>query len=250
VFFFLSKTLDVLLDPLWWWLIALVVGGALVLRGRVRAGVGVAATGAGLLLVFALPPVAQGLWSGLEADAERTFDPTRTYATVVLLGGTINPVGSTPTEIAWNDNADRLLVVFDLLRTEKVARAIVSGGPLREGLGTEGELLRAQLLAWGIDPSRVVAETQARNTAENARYARQLLQPGDAGSLLVVTSAFHVVRAQRSFRAVGLEPHFLPVDYRARVRGGSWVPRTGALQMSAEAVRELAGRWIYRLTGV
>jgi uncharacterized SAM-binding protein YcdF (DUF218 family) len=59
----------------------------------------------------------------------------------------------------------------------------------------------------------------------------------------------HGPRALGSFRAAGLSPDLLPVDVRGNGKSGSWLPRATALDRSTEALRELAGRWVYRAVG-
>ncbi len=174
-----------------------------------------------------------------------------TYDVVVLLGGTVAALGATREQVSWGDNVDRLTVTFDLLRAGAARHVIVSGGQLREGLPTEAEYLARQLEAWGIDPTRIIVESKARNTAENARLSKALIDERGFRSVLVVTSAFHMPRSEACFRAVGLEPDLLPVDYRMRAPGADshWFPRSIALAESSLAIREFAGRFIYRLTG-
>jgi len=60
-----------------------------------------------------------------------------------------------------------------------------------------------------------------------------------------------MTRAQGCFRAVGLEPDTLPVDFRMREPAAwdAWFPRTRYLYESSEALREFSGRLVYRLTG-
>jgi hypothetical protein len=51
---------------------------------------------------------------------------------------------------------------------------------------------------------------------------------------------------------VGLRPDTLPVDVRsssAPLRRMSWLPRAGNLSQSTDALRELAGRVVYRRRG-
>ncbi|MCA2978791.1 MAG: YdcF family protein, partial [Myxococcaceae bacterium] len=86
---------------------------------------------------------------------------------------------------------------------------------------------------------------------ENAEKSKALVTARGFSSVLVVTSAFHMPRAQGCFRAVGLEPSVLPVDFRMRApeADGHWLPRAGYFGDSAQALRELFGRFTYRLTG-
>ena len=56
-------------------------------------------------------------------------------------------------------------------------------------------------------------------------------------------------RALGCFEQAGLHPDVLPVDYRAGEGGVGWVPRAGSLAVSSAALRELAGRAVYRMMG-
>ncbi len=251
MFFFLSKTLDVLLDPWWWGVVPLALSGPLFWRGRRRAGSVAVSAGLLVLVLFSLPAVANRLWHSLEAGATNTFKADTTYDAVVLLGGAVTAEGTTPEQVSWGHNVDRLTVTFELLKRGKVRYAIVSGGVFREGLPTEAEYLARQLEAWGIESSRIIVEPKALNTKENASYSKAIIEARGLQSVLMLTSAFHMSRALGCFRAVGLEPDTLPVDYRMRDPDAwdPWMPRTRYLYESAEALREFSGRLVYRLTG-
>jgi uncharacterized SAM-binding protein YcdF (DUF218 family) len=67
-----------------------------------------------------------------------------------------------------------------------------------------------------------------------------------------VTSASHEPRAVGCFRAVGLDVDTLPVDYHSydpSQTRGSFIPRADKLADSVAALRELIGRFIYRIVG-
>lgn len=251
MFFVLSKTLDVVLDPWWWGVVPMLVGLVLSWRGRRRAGVLLGAIGPLVLTVVSLPPVSNRLWSTLEDDAVETMRRDVVYDVVVLLGGTVSGAGATAETVAWNDNIERLLVTFELLRSGRAANVIVSGGALLDGLPTEADYLARQLEAWGIDRARIVVEPRARNTYENALFSKRLIEERGFKRIVATTSAFHVARAQGCFRAVELDVDWLPADYRMRdpARDGHWLPRAGYLEQSADALRERIGRLVYRATG-
>lgn len=94
------------------------------------------------------------------------------------------------------------------------------------------------------------------NTAEEALAISQLLRPRARGNprVLLVTSAFHMRRAQRLFERQGLDVVPFPVDFQSRgVWAGSlwrdptqWLPSARALDDSSRALRELLGRIVYR----
>jgi uncharacterized SAM-binding protein YcdF (DUF218 family) len=253
MFFALSKTLDVLVDPFWWVFALLVSGLAVLVRLPVRRRLGLGLVSAGVLVftTASLPGVAFTLEEQLEQSGPNTMRPGITYDAVVLLGGTVSPAGSLPEVPAYNDNIERLLTTFDLLKTNRARLAIVSGGSLGYGLPTEAEYLARQLAAWGIDPSRVIVENQANNTRENATLVQAIVKERGLSSLVVVTSAFHMPRAQGCFRAVGLDADFLPVDYRMRdaARMSDLMPRAEFFSGTAKVVRERFGALVYRAMG-
>jgi uncharacterized SAM-binding protein YcdF (DUF218 family) len=253
MFFVLSKTLDLLVDP-WWWAFGLTLAGvALLVRGtRRRLGVVLAHLGLAVLLVFSTPAVANRLWRSLEAGAVDTSRADVVYDAVVLLGGVGDPYGLTPDEPSWNDNVERLTKTYELLATGRARVAVVSGGSYGvDGLPTEAASLARQLEVWGIAKERILLEDRSRNTRENATFTKALLDAKGLSRVLLVTSAFHLPRAAGCFRAVGVTFDALPVDYRMREpsRDPHLLPRAEYLADSSRALREWLGRAVYRVMG-
>jgi uncharacterized SAM-binding protein YcdF (DUF218 family) len=258
MFFFLSKLLDVFLSPLIW---AILCAAAAIpwrrsrrpTRWRRRRAVGV--FGLAMLLVFAMPVVSDAMLHRLERSVASTYRPDATYDAVVLLGGvTDERVMADTGQPSYNDNVERLVMTHRLLAEGRARFAIVSGAPVDPSLDewSEARVLARQLVAWGIDPSRVIIEDQARNTHENAVYSRRIASERGFGEVLIVTSAFHMRRAAECFEAVGMEVDTLAVDYRAhggRFRLEGVLPRSGALAESTMTLREVFGLWVYRFQG-
>jgi uncharacterized SAM-binding protein YcdF (DUF218 family) len=246
LFFFLSKTLDELLSPLTWAIVLVAIG-----LGRRRRRY--AALGLAVILLFSIEPVANALERALERTAQRTYRPDANYDAIVLLGGLVERATETG-QPSYNDNVERLLVTYDLLRTGRVRRAILSGGaldPTVPGL-VEAAVLARQLADWGIASDRLVVEARSRNTHENAVESQRIAVAHGWTRLLVVTSAFHMSRAIGCFRAIGMQVDGLPVDYRsydpARF-SGSFLPRSANLERSTAVLREWFGHGIYLARG-
>lgn len=256
MFFYLSKRLDVLLSPFTWALVLIVLAVPWRRRSlrtwkrkRVFGAVGIA-----ILVVFALQPVSEAMMRATER-VPSTYRPDVVYDAVVLLGGVTDELVQSQTgQPAYNDNVERLVMTYRLLREDHARIAIVSGAAIDPGLAKWGEakVLAEQLVEWGIAPERVVVEDKARNTRENAVYSAEIVRQRGAKTVLVVTSAFHVPRSLDTFRAVDLPVDVLAVDFRAPPRGGREVellPRAGELALSSRAFRELLGRVVYRVVG-
>ncbi|MCS6899447.1 MAG: YdcF family protein [Myxococcales bacterium] len=258
MFYILSKLLDTGLSPLCW-AMALVAMGLLapqvahpiLARWMHRAPV------AGLLLLYfsSIEVVSNALWRWVEAPPLTTIREEEVYDVVVILGGMLEDrTMRTYGKAYYNDNIDRLIAARELLATGKARRALLSGGDEdpRPDSVDEALVLRDQLIAWGIEPERLFVETRSRNTRENAVESAAILRREGWKKILLVTSAFHMPRALGCFRAVGIEPDTLAVDLRSdrSTKGFSdLLPRSHSLHMTASALRELAGRFIYRLRG-
>ncbi len=250
VFVWLSKVLDWFVSPLGWAL--LLAGAGAVLRRR-RAGKVCLVLSAVVLVAFSSELVANPLMAAVEAGARNTYHPGVVYDAVIVMGGMVDADASRVTgEAEMTDAVDRVLRGFELFRDGRARYVLVSGGLVfpRPGDVSEADRLAGKLAQWGVPPDRIAVERSSRNTRENAIESAKLAAARGWRSLLVVTSAYHAPRALGCFRAVGLEPDVLPVDRRAGDgRGLAWAPRAGALLESTEAIRELAGRAVYRVAG-
>jgi uncharacterized SAM-binding protein YcdF (DUF218 family) len=249
VFFFWSKVLDLVVDPIAW---ALAL--ALVALVRRRRAAGLAAVV--VAWTFSTPAVSDALGRLAERDARDTTRPGAVYDAVVVLGGYGDVLGEgAAARLELNPAADRLVRAFEVLESGRARAAVLSAGEARPRPGTMGEAeASARLLAgWGIDRSRLVVEERSLNTRQNALEVARIVRERGWRRLVLLTSAAHMPRALGCFRAVGLEPDALPVDFRAeRPRGGALeriLPRARALGRSAEFLRELAGRAAYRAAG-
>ncbi len=253
MFLFLSKVLDLFLAPLSWALLFLVAGALL----RRRTGLARLSSGLGLavLYAFSTEPVSAALMRATEAGAVSTFRPDVTYDAVIVLGGGLDPTATERSgQPEYNAAPERVLRGFELLRDGRAQRVLISGGSLdpRPQAVIEADVLSRQLQAWGIPAERIVTEGRSRNTRENALESERIIREQGWKTLLLVTSAAHMPRAAGCFAAVGLRPDTLPVDVRTSLtplRRMSWMPRAGNLSQSTDALRELAGRVVYRRRG-
>src|SRR4029079_13157130 len=113
-----------------------------------------------------------------------------------------------------------------LARRFPVARVVFTGGSI-EMLRTpafEADAARRLVSELGIDGERVLFDRQARNTAENALYAKRLADPKPGERWLLVTSGWHMPRAMGLFRKAGFELEAWPTDYRTIGPKDAWAP--------------------------
>ena len=260
MFFLLSKILDVFLAPITWAMVCFAVAvpwrrprrPLRAWRRQRIAGV----LGFVLLFGFASRPVANALTYHLERATRSTIRPDVTYDAVVLLGGISDEhVVAEMHQPAYNDNVERLVATHRLLADGRARFAIISGAPEDPGLAaySEARALAQQLVDWGIDPARILLEERARNTYENAVYSKAVAEAHGLKSVVIVTSAFHMRRAEECFVAAHFPVDTFMVDFRVpteRHFSSEWLmPRASYLYQSSAMLRELFGFWIYRLRG-
>ncbi len=84
---------------------------------------------------------------------------------------------------------------------------VVSGGQGPQETVTEAEAMRRYLVSCGVADDRILKEDRATSTLENLQYSDALLRvlfPNGCRAALV-TSSFHVFRAERIARKLGLD---------------------------------------------
>lgn len=125
---------------------------------------------------------------------------------VVLGGGLIYDEASD--RVVFGGGADRYMQALDIINSGKIERLLVSGG---NGSMTgndirEADMAQRFLLQAGIDEKNILVERESRNTFENAQFSAELIRSTDhPEKVLLITSAFHMRRAQACFERVGLE---------------------------------------------
>ncbi len=158
----------------------------------------------------------------------------------------------------WNDG-DRFWSGIELYQAKKAPWLILTNGwvPWRRELAPEGEVLKELANSQNIPASAIQVTAIATNTAEEAAAVAALMPKlSSVGSsnpktILLVTSAFHMPRAQQLFEQAGLNVLPYPVDFKVSARDTftamDLFPSAGAWQRTEMAWRELLGRAYYRI---
>lgn len=237
-------------------LITLALIGVMLMRTRFRrGGRRLAATAVVVLAIVGLSPLGNAIILPLEQRFPAWDDSRGTPTGIISLGGAIDTVVSPVRgEVALNEAAERLTAIAELARRFPQARIVFTGGSDRIILaGVDEASLAARLfVSFGIARERILLEDKSRDTLENARFTRELVQPKPGERWLIVTSAHHMPRAIAVFRAQGFAVEAYPVDYRTR--GAIDLLRPFAslgdgLRRTDTAAREWVGLLAYRLSG-
>ena len=236
---------------------ALAVGIVLLWTPWARAGRWLASLGIAVLLMVSVFPVGAAMNAGLENRFPQIDVLPPAADGVIVLGGATQPgLFRARGQIAMNDNGERLIEFVRLARRYENAVLIYTGGgkSANPEIPTEADVAREVMVATGLDPDRVLFESSATNTYENAVFAARLVEPARGPIWLLVTSAAHMPRAVGSFRAAGWDVIPYPVDFNsAGPTGlGDWRPRfkpTSGLASFGEAVHEWVGLATYWVLG-
>ena len=217
-----------------------------------RAGVTALALALGWLYLCSTALVADGLMASLEREyPPRALSATPEAEAIVLLGGATRGDTHMSTLGDLNQQADRLVHAAALYQAERAPLVVLSGGG-QPGARPEAEVMRDILLVMGIPERALVLERGSRNTHDNAVKSARLLQDRGLRTVLLVTSAFHMRRAEALFAAQGLQVIPAPTDYQRLVIEPvlpRWLPTVDGLARSTHAIHEHVGYWVYRLQG-
>lgn len=181
--------------------------------------------------------------------------PPEVVDAIIMLGGaTLERPSSARQTAELNDAGDRLTTTLWLARAYPDARIFLSGGggPLTEDGEAEATTAERFFLAFGIEPARLVLEPTSRNTAENVANTKGLLGESGNGTIVLVTSAFHMPRSVGIFEKAGLSVIPWPTDYRSPGPQGFGFDVANPVQnlnVSTMAIKEWVGLLIYSWTG-
>lgn len=174
---------------------------------------------------------------------------------IVLLGGGIKPPGGDMVYPDLRDSADRIWHAARLYHAGKAPLIISSagnvwGGPKRP---SKAHAMRMLLEAFGVPDHAIVIEDSSRNTRENAVFTERIASGRGIGRVLLVTSYWHLRRAEAAFRRVGLDVVPVAIDYTdGKSSFGkpivlALLPSVGALSFNSMLFKEHMGYLVYRL---
>jgi uncharacterized SAM-binding protein YcdF (DUF218 family) len=255
MFFILSKTLGILTVPSHVITLVAIAGLGLLWTRFSRAGRRLLFASLGLVLILGFLPVGKALMLVMEQRFPPWIASGSPPDGIIVLGGAINPERSAGRGmVSINDSAERVTEIAALARRFPQARIVFTGGSanLLVAGPPESAFMLDLLESFGVPRTRVVLEERSRNTVENARFTKSLIEPKPGERWLLVTSAIHMPRAIGAFRQAGLPVEAYPVDWRTEgwsdVWKGPFWPLEG-LGMTDFATKELAGLLSYWLAG-
>ena len=242
---YIHKILPLLVSPLFL-VILLVLWGVLFKSKRASLAA------IGILIVCSLPVFSNKLISYLERDYSLapTAGVNRADAIVVLSGMVKTVEGTNGLVYEWNAASDRIFAGIDLIQENKAPVLVLTGGKLPWSVGKpEGEYLRDIAEKLGVPSDIILLTENVQNTDQEAKAVAKLLGK-DQPNIILVSSAFHMPRAQKVFEAAGILVSPFPVDFLSGAEKTTlihFIPSAGAFRDTSFFVREIIGRLYYEI---
>jgi uncharacterized SAM-binding protein YcdF (DUF218 family) len=243
---YLHKILPVFLSPIVIVLVLLIIG----LLTRKRRWIAIATS---FLYIISMPVVADALFRQIEGPFER-LSPSEVpeVDAIVVLSAGMRWVQTKNGLIAEWPSPSRFFGGIELLNAGRAPLLVFTGGklPWQHGDETEGLVLKrhAEQIT-GVDSQKILLSEKAENTEQEASSVSKLLLP-TKNKIILVTSAFHMLRAKNLFEHEGFNVFPYPVHVRKSAENMTalkFLPDPAALGATNTAIHELFGRGFYFL---
>lgn len=241
---YINKVLPIILSPLG-------IISAFIILGFVSRKMVYPFIGLALLWFFSMPIVSSSLIGFLEKNQriESSTNISEHKTVVVLSGMVVTLMHGDKIYYEFSGAVDRILAGIDLLKSGKAKNLILTRGHLPWSKGQpEGEFLSKFAQSYGINEKNIILTRTVQNTDDEAKAISQLIHKNE--QIILVTSAFHMPRAQAVFENQGIQIKPFPVDFRKATKKVSlldFLPQSNAFADSSMFVREMIGRFYYSL---
>ena len=205
-----------------------------------------------ILLVSSLPIVGDSMLKSLEDRFPKLeVEDCPSADAIVVLSGILHKSRSRSGVLEWAEGVDRFEQGLLLLKSGKGPLLIFTGGRLPWGNQqlTEGQELQREAVMRGIPASSILVTEEVGNTADEAKAVHKIAEERKLHRIILVTTAYHMPRAEYLFRTRGVPVIPFPADYYTRYNEPitllDFLPQAGALGNTEVTLRESYGRLYY-----
>lgn len=251
------KTIIALIEPLglaWLGFTALLAVLVWRRRGRESLLLGIPWLLMTLVLCTPLPAVLlaslERPWIGLDVSKLPVADA------VVSLGGAGEPSTRETVGFHFTRATDRLMTAIEIARQGGAGTLVFGGGgyPHDGQWASEAEAAKKWIDSWRVLNTPVVSLGICADTHDEAVKTAALAKERGWKSLILVTSASHMTRAEATFKKAGLAVTCAPCNVTStifRENSVDWLhpPHAGGTEMFGMWFHELIGSWVYRWRG-
>ncbi|MCD6017876.1 MAG: hypothetical protein K0S53_997 [Bacteroidetes bacterium] len=178
------------------------------------------------------------------------------YDLAIVLGG-MGRIDERQERFDFGYAGDRLFQTLELYHKKRVSKLLITGGSgsISKPHHREAAYIKKYLEAISIPDSSIVIENDSKNTYENAINTKRILDSLQfKGSILLVTSSYHMRRSLAIFQKAGyknLTPYVTNkiTGLRKFEFDYCFIPNTDALFSLNLIVHEIIGYVMYKVKG-
>lgn len=178
------------------------------------------------------------------------------YNTGILLGGMV-AYNKYDDQGYFNPAADRFIQTALLYKTGHINNVIVAAGNgyITKNNFREALFIKQRLVELGIPAEKIFTDTSSRNTLENARFSKKIIDSFHIqGPYLLISSAMHLPRAQLVFKKAGVNSDLYPCDFVSKEISNNFLedyilPSALAMNHWDNFIKEILGTVVYKITG-
>ena len=204
-----------------------------------------------ILILSSLPIISNKFIAYLEKDYQPIeIAEIENVDAIVVLSGMIRVVGDEENlKYEFKDSVDRFFAGLDLFNNNKAPILILTMGKMPWLIGiAEGEYLKELAIKYGVSEENIILTDEVQNTDQEAKAIKEILT--EDAKIILVTSAFHMPRAEKVFKAANINLIPYPVDFqnsKSKTTMMDFIPSAGSLFDTSHFVREMIGRLYYNL---
>ncbi len=188
-------------------------------------------------------------------DGDIYLKDTR-YDLAIVLGG-MGRIDERQQRFDFGYAGDRLFQTLELYHKKRVNKLFITGGSgsINKPHHREAAFIKKYLEAISIPDSNIIIENNSKNTYENAIFSKHILDSLHFnGSILLVTSSYHMRRSNAIFKKAGyknMTPYVTNkiTGIRKFEFDYCFIPNVDALFSLNLIIHEIAGYAIYKLKG-
>ena len=242
---YLHKILPLIFSPLMFVIGLIILGIIFNLRKFSLIGI--------IILIFSsLPIISNKFIAYLEKDYEPIeISEIENVDAIVVLSGMIKVIGDEENlKYEFTESVDRFFAGLDLFNNNNAPILILTRGKMPWSIGiAEGEYLKELAIKFGVPEENIILTDEVQNTDQEAKAVKNLLA-NDNSRIILVTSAFHMPRAEKVFKAANINLIPFPVDFqnsKSKTTMMDFIPSAASLFDTSHFIREMIGRLYYNL---
>ncbi len=251
MFFILSKILSFVLSPFNWLMLFIVLA---LLTKNIKRKKRLTVVSIAWFLFFSNPFIIHHCTLGWQ-EPRKELAANDTYPAGIVLAGFVS-FNFEENRGYYGTAADRFIQAVELYKTGHIKKLMISGGSgsLFKQQYKEADFVKQEFIKMGVPAEDIIAENQSRNTFENARNSKLILDSLKIpGPYLLITSAMHMKRSKAVFKKAGLAVVPYPANF-AEIDNpvgfaDAVIPTEDAFDGWEKLLKEVVGLWVYKWTG-